>query len=176
MKLLACVGLLAAALLRSLLHATAPAQGASDNVAICHVPPANPSNVHSIAVGAASVAKHLREHGDFYDLEGTWSGPFSQPPFQPYPIVVEFRDTCSPPGSVIASVGYPTFACSGTWTLESAAGTTFVVEESLTAFLGIPNCRYALTFDPVAGQINLVGLVSCPFNPETWTAVLTRTP
>ncbi len=120
--------------------------------------------------------KHLSEHSDYYDLDGTWSGLFSQPPLQPYPIVVEFRDTCSPPGSVVASVGYPTFACSGTWTLESAASTTFVVEERLPGSVCIQDCRYALTFDAVAGNINLVGLVSCPFNPTTWTAVLTRTP
>jgi len=32
-------------------------------VTICHVPPGNPGNAHTIAVGAAAVAVHP-EHGD----------------------------------------------------------------------------------------------------------------
>jgi hypothetical protein len=35
-----------------------------DKVTICHVPPGNPDNAHTIVVGAAAVAAHLA-HGDF---------------------------------------------------------------------------------------------------------------
>ncbi len=35
-----------------------------DNVTICHIPPGNPDNAHTIVVGAAAVDAHLA-HGDF---------------------------------------------------------------------------------------------------------------
>jgi hypothetical protein len=33
-------------------------------VTICHIPPGNPEERHTITVGAPSVAAHVREHGD----------------------------------------------------------------------------------------------------------------
>jgi hypothetical protein len=34
-------------------------------VTICHIPPENPDERHTITVGAPSVAAHVREHGDY---------------------------------------------------------------------------------------------------------------
>ena len=34
-------------------------------VTICHIPPGEPENRHTITVGAPSVAAHVREHGDY---------------------------------------------------------------------------------------------------------------
>jgi len=46
-----------------------------ERVAICHIPPGNPSNAHMITVGASAVAAHLG-HGDTL-------GPCSEPQPQP---------------------------------------------------------------------------------------------
>ncbi len=40
-----------------------PAVGPADKAAICHIPPGNPANAHTIHVGAASISAHL-DHGD----------------------------------------------------------------------------------------------------------------
>lgn len=37
--------------------------GPADKVVICHIPPGNPANAHTIVVGAAAVPAHLA-HGD----------------------------------------------------------------------------------------------------------------
>lgn len=34
-------------------------------VLICHIPPGNPDNAHTICVGAAAVDPHEEQHGDF---------------------------------------------------------------------------------------------------------------
>jgi hypothetical protein len=34
-------------------------------VTICHIPPGNPDERHTITVGAPAVAAHVREHGDY---------------------------------------------------------------------------------------------------------------
>ena len=39
------------------------AQGAASKVAICHVPPGNPANAHTIVVGERAVQAHMA-HGD----------------------------------------------------------------------------------------------------------------
>lgn len=40
--------------------------GGVGKVTICHVPPGNPDNAHTITVGAPGAAAHLRQHdGDF---------------------------------------------------------------------------------------------------------------
>lgn len=44
--------------------APAPAQSASDKVTICHFPPGNRDNAHTIVVGAAAVPAHILLHGD----------------------------------------------------------------------------------------------------------------
>jgi hypothetical protein len=36
-----------------------------DHVQICHVPPGDPSNKHTIVIGKAAVAAHLSHHDDF---------------------------------------------------------------------------------------------------------------
>ncbi len=43
--------------------AEAHADAGSDKVAVCHIPPGNPANAHTIVVGAPAVQAHLR-HGD----------------------------------------------------------------------------------------------------------------
>ena len=35
-----------------------------DKVTICHIPPGNPANAHTIVVGAPAVPAHLANHGD----------------------------------------------------------------------------------------------------------------
>src|SRR5262249_60154746 len=42
---------------------------ASGKVAICHVPPGNPANAHSILVDASAVPAHLA-HGDYFGACG----------------------------------------------------------------------------------------------------------
>src|SRR5215208_3529281 len=62
MMLLASVVALAAMMLAA---APAFAQDGGDNkVTICHIPPGNPANAHTISVGEAAVPAHLA-HGDF---------------------------------------------------------------------------------------------------------------
>ena len=34
-------------------------------VTICHIPPENPDERHTITVGAPAVAAHVRNHGDY---------------------------------------------------------------------------------------------------------------
>ena len=36
----------------------------ADKVTICHIPPGNPGNAHTITVGAPAVEKHVANHGD----------------------------------------------------------------------------------------------------------------
>ncbi|HEY7511168.1 MAG TPA: hypothetical protein VIG50_12995 [Vicinamibacteria bacterium] len=47
--------------------------GGVENVTICHVPPGNPSNAHTITVGAPAVPAHL-DHGDTLGECGTGGG------------------------------------------------------------------------------------------------------
>jgi len=35
-----------------------------DKVTICHIPPGNPENAHTIVVGASAVPAHVENHGD----------------------------------------------------------------------------------------------------------------
>jgi hypothetical protein len=42
----------------------APARAGVEKVTICHIPPGNPDNAHTIVVGAPAVPAHLA-HGDF---------------------------------------------------------------------------------------------------------------
>ena len=44
--------------------ASAPVQSGQDKVTICHIPPGNPGNAHTIVVGAPAVPAHLELHGD----------------------------------------------------------------------------------------------------------------
>jgi hypothetical protein len=44
--------------------APAPAQSGEDKVTICHIPPGNPANAHTIVVAAAAVPAHVQLHGD----------------------------------------------------------------------------------------------------------------
>jgi hypothetical protein len=38
--------------------------GGVDKVTICHIPPGNPENAHTITVGAPAVEAHVTLHGD----------------------------------------------------------------------------------------------------------------
>ncbi len=44
-------------------RACAPDQ--THKTTICHIPPGNPGNAHTLCVGNRAVAAHLRNHGDF---------------------------------------------------------------------------------------------------------------
>jgi uncharacterized membrane protein YgcG len=51
-------------------QANAPDPNACDpadtsKTTVCHIPPGNPANAHTICIGNAAVAKHLEKHGDF---------------------------------------------------------------------------------------------------------------
>lgn len=58
------------ALLAAVLFVAAPASqaqgGGQEKVTICHVPPGNPDDAHTITVGAPAVPAHLA-HGDDLD-------------------------------------------------------------------------------------------------------------
>jgi len=61
-----------------------PASGnAGHKVTICHVPPGNPANAHTITVGAPAVPAHLA-HGDHVGPCGPGEGPCGQDGGQPY--------------------------------------------------------------------------------------------
>jgi hypothetical protein len=47
---------------------------AAPKVLICHIPPGNPANAHSICVGAPAVAPHQRLHHDTLGACGGTSG------------------------------------------------------------------------------------------------------
>ena len=56
---------LGALVLSGLLTVEPPAaQAGVDKVTICHIPPGNPDNAHTITVGAPAVPAHLA-HGDY---------------------------------------------------------------------------------------------------------------
>lgn len=48
-------------------------QGGVGKVAVCHVPPGNPANAHTIVVGEPALSAHLR-HGDPLGACGTGDG------------------------------------------------------------------------------------------------------
>ncbi|WP_440121703.1 hypothetical protein [Tenacibaculum sp. Ill] len=49
-------------------------KGKDSKVTICHVPPGNPSNVHSITISRKALKAHLA-HGDYFGFCGTGSQP-----------------------------------------------------------------------------------------------------
>jgi hypothetical protein len=53
-------------------------QSGVEKVTICHIPPGNPGNAHTITVGAPAVPAHLAEHGDSI-------GPCPEPAPSPTP-------------------------------------------------------------------------------------------
>lgn len=56
----------------------AVAQSGVKKVTICHIPPGNPGNAHTITVGEPAVAAHVAEHGDTI-------GPCPEPTPSPTP-------------------------------------------------------------------------------------------
>jgi hypothetical protein len=44
--------------------APAPVQSGQEKVTICHIPPGNPANAHTIVVAEPAVAAHMELHGD----------------------------------------------------------------------------------------------------------------
>ena len=44
--------------------APAPVQSGEEKVTICHIPPGNPANAHTIVVAAPAVPAHVELHGD----------------------------------------------------------------------------------------------------------------
>ncbi|PYQ02265.1 MAG: hypothetical protein DMF82_16565 [Acidobacteria bacterium] len=55
------------------------AQAAQPKVTICHVPPGNPDNAHTITIGAPAVPAHLANH------DGDAVGPCPEPTPTPSP-------------------------------------------------------------------------------------------
>ncbi len=41
---------------------------------VCHIPPGNPANAHTICIGNAAVPAHLKNHGDFVGTCACGSG------------------------------------------------------------------------------------------------------
>ncbi len=57
-----CLGLIA---LAGLIASPPSAVGdPEEKVTICHIPPGNPENAHTITVGASAVPAHIANHGD----------------------------------------------------------------------------------------------------------------
>jgi hypothetical protein len=82
----------------------APPTCPSTKVLICHIPPGNPANEHSICVGPPAVAAHQRNHGDTIGACGASSGgttdvdagsppPPPQPP--PAPACIDVGGACT---------------------------------------------------------------------------------
>jgi hypothetical protein len=47
------------------------AQAQNEKVTICHIPPGNPENAHTITISINALQTHLDQHGDFVgDCEG----------------------------------------------------------------------------------------------------------
>ena len=46
-------------------YGTASTGNAVERVTICHIPPGNPENQHTITVGAPAVPAHISQHGDY---------------------------------------------------------------------------------------------------------------
>ncbi len=58
-------GLLGMTALAGLVASSPSAVGdGDDKVTICHIPPGNPDNAHTIVVGASAVPAHIANHGD----------------------------------------------------------------------------------------------------------------
>lgn len=66
---------------------------------ICHIPPGNPANAHSICVGKPAVKAHVKHHGDpIGPCQGDTQGP-SQPPPPPPPPCLDTGADCMGGGS-----------------------------------------------------------------------------
>jgi len=57
-------GLLGMTALVGLASQPGAAGAGQDKVTICHIPPGNPENAHTIVVGAPAVPAHVENHGD----------------------------------------------------------------------------------------------------------------
>ena len=53
--------------------ASQPANAGADKVTVCHIPPGNPENAHTIVVGPTAVPAHLA-HGDTLGECGSGGG------------------------------------------------------------------------------------------------------
>jgi hypothetical protein len=40
------------------------AQAQADKITICHIPPGNPENAHTITIAVSALETHLTQHGD----------------------------------------------------------------------------------------------------------------
>ena len=54
-------------------------------VDVCHIPPGNPDNAHTITVGAPAVEAHLA-HGDFVGSCDGSEEPPAEPQIEPVPL------------------------------------------------------------------------------------------
>jgi hypothetical protein len=58
-------GVLVVAALAALVGVDAPAaQAQGEKVTICHIPPGNPENAHTITISVNALAPHMELHGD----------------------------------------------------------------------------------------------------------------
>ncbi len=63
---------------------------------VCHVPPGNPANAHTICVGKSAVDPHLANHPDSLGACGAEPNP---PPDEPPPVDPQDPQDPPPPGT-----------------------------------------------------------------------------
>jgi HYR domain/Putative Ig domain len=100
--------------------------GNNTHVTICHIPPGNPSNAHTITVSQNAVQAHLN-HGD---ILGPCPGA---PPVNPYTMWIDVSIPCGTVSNMSNSLGLPMELIVG----DSTTGITGI------RILGMPECEYA---------------------------------
>jgi hypothetical protein len=55
---------LVVAILAGFVGVEAPAQAQAEKVTICHIPPGNPENAHTITISVNALPAHVEQHGD----------------------------------------------------------------------------------------------------------------
>jgi hypothetical protein len=60
----AVAGFLALAAVAALIILTPAASAQGEKVTICHIPPGNPANAHSITISVSALQTHIDQHGD----------------------------------------------------------------------------------------------------------------
>jgi hypothetical protein len=92
------------------LHACDPQD--HEKTTICHIPPGNPANAHTICVGNAAVPAHIDNHGDYLGL-------------------CQHETTCPPPatgtagtGDDVGTAGTGAAGAAGTGASEGTAGSS----------------------------------------------------
>jgi hypothetical protein len=89
------------------LNGGAPNGGAPGKITICHVPPGNPANAHTLVVGGPGWNGHRNHRGDYLGAcQGQGEpdgGPGTPPPPPPPPDGGTPEPTCAPEGAACGS-------------------------------------------------------------------------